>query len=379
MEVFDWDRLSLFLGQALRQKEVKAHLKGTAGPMVGVSFGKLQLKDIPFGGDITLSGMNNFEGGLKVGKLDIKGGTPGKLTIGTSAQVFNPSIVSASLGSMEFDLLVNDTYVVGKVSIDNFTLVKDGWVTSEAVAHYADTDPVIHGHTFLSIYLCQRNQTVKFINPKATGPNARLLQKGIDGFTMETVLPGRDIKLMTAGIMTWTNEVWKMLANLPVVLNVNNPYSAAVTITGAHETITYTDASGKSGAMGIYTHCDKGKNGCADDLTKFPIVLEPNTVGQTPSHNVKTAGITLQMIEALKDLVCGGSVLKCKPTPIPITIGGWMDVQVGTFQARVNVTEFFDVHFTGLPVAPSFKRDKQHDVLKPQTSPSADAQLEFIE
>jgi len=83
--------------------------------------------------------------------------------------------------------------------------------------------PAEGGHTFLSNYLCQRNQTVQFLNPKAappspgtpgplpgshfacvseaTGVNKRLLQKGIDGFAMTTVLPGRVDKVMTSAAM----------------------------------------------------------------------------------------------------------------------------------------------------------------------------------
>merc|ERR1712216_213773 len=158
------------------------------------------------------------------------------------------------------------------------------------------------------------------------------------------------------------------------VLTVNNPYSAAVTIKGAQETITYTTSGGKSAAMGVYTHCDKGKDGCADDLSKHPITMEANAKGLTPTHNVKTAGITEPMLEALREVVCGGSVLHCKPTPIPITIGGWMDVVVGSFEARVNVTEAFDVHFTGLPVAPTWPKTQSHR----SDQVSEEDQLEFL-
>jgi len=353
MNVISWEHLSGFLGHAMRDEEVHTTLSGLAGPMISVSFGSLQLQGVPFTGAVSLKGMSNFSTGVTVGKLDILEGTPGKLTLKTTARIFNPSPVAAALGPVSFDLQVNDTYIVGRISIANFSLRNEDWVTIDALAYYVDTDPVLPARTFLSDYLCQRNQTIKLVNPKAMGVNAKLLQPALEGFVTSTTFPGRQGKLMTAGAMQWTNEVWKLLTNIPVVLSVNNPYSVAVNILGAHETITYTDSKGTSGAMGVYTHCDKGKDECPDNLQLHPITLEPNKEGFTPSHNVKTAGITMPMIKALGNVVCGGSILHCKPTPIQITIGGTMDIRVGTFTATVNVTEFFPVHFVGLPVANS--------------------------
>lgn len=350
MEVISWEHLSGFLGQALRTDTVNATLSGIAGPMIMVSFGSLKLGGIPFRGGVSIKGMDAFKKGVQVGKLDILAGTPGKLTLATTARIFNPSPVEAALGPVEFDLQVNGTYVVGRIAIANFSLHKEDWITIAATAYYIDTDPLLPGRTFLSDYLCQRNQTIALINAKATGTNAKLLQPSLDGFVTSTLFPGRVDKLMTSAAMQWTNEVWKLLSNIPVVLTVNNPFSTAVSIVGAAETITYTDSSG-SEPMGLYTHCDKGKADCPDDLADHPITLEPLKTGYTPSHNVKTAGITLNMLTALEKLVCGGNVLKCKPQPIPITIGGTMDIKVQTFSATVNVTEFFPVHFVGLPVS----------------------------
>jgi len=90
---------------------------------VVVSFGSLFLSGIPFSGGVSLTGMNNFKDALRVGSLDISHGEPGKLTIQTTARVFNPSVVAAALGSLSFDLVVNDTIHVGTVEIANFTLV----------------------------------------------------------------------------------------------------------------------------------------------------------------------------------------------------------------------------------------------------------------
>lgn len=357
MDVKDWARLSAFLGQALRQPTVSASMKGTASPLMTTSFAPegFVLNGIPFESTVSIAGMDGFKNAVKIGTIDIIDGEADKLDMATSAIMTNPSIVNTALGAVSFDLVVNATtnnITVGQASIAAFNLGVGAPSVLNATVKYTTTPDPQDGLRFLSDYLCQRDQVVTFRNAQALGNNARLLQPAMNGFEMSSTLPGRSKNLMTAGVMSWNDAIVPLLVNIPVVLNVSNPYSTKVSITGAHETITYTDSSGKSAAMGVYTYCKwPEKTDCSDNLQLNPIVLPPNLGnGVTPSHNVKTALLTLESLEALGNLVCGGSLTHCHPKPIDITIGGTMDIAVGGFTATVNVTEAFPVWFTGLPI-----------------------------
>jgi len=371
MKVVSWEKLSAFLGQAMRKDSVTATLRGTSGPRVKTPFAPngLNLHGIAFSSEVAIQGMGGFVNAVTVGSIDITGGRPGELDMVTTATLNNPSSVDASLGSITFDLNDGADMCMGKITVANFTLKANAANAMTATAVYSD--PVSSewpnpGHVFLSTYLTQQNQTVKLKNGKAAPPYDKLLQGALEGFEMESILPGRTGKLMEKGVMPWRFNLLKIMKNLPVKLTVNNPYSAAVAISGANETITYIADDGTPAHMGVYTYCDQGDEGCieghttstchsagtcTDNLILNPIELGPNMKStQIEQHSVKMNSLTVAEIKAFMQLICPEFpiITKCKASSIPISIAGMMNMTVGGpggFSAWLNVTESFICEF----------------------------------
>lgn len=346
LDVLDQDAMSGLIADLLVTTSKTVTMQGTASPLCSTNMGELQMSDVPFSGDTTLVGFNNFETPpMTMPSIDIASGETTVLNLIIEAEVTNPSNVAPSMGAVKLDLFDTASgYSLGYVRIEDFNLAASTTTTFSGVAasFIMPTDDDDHAETarkFMSNYVSGTDQDVTLRGPTdGSGTDISLLQPALEQFASTTTMPGLTAKLLVSatmylpGFVDFMACLVDLTCEVPTVLHVQNPYSADMLMTRATcdiyvcKTIngdTCDEYYEDDGAVGVYT----------------PETLEELVPGNTPESspmdfpkkNVEMGDLwNKAALQALWDALGGTAMIRLE---------GTMDIQVGDFAITLDFAE----------------------------------------
>lgn len=312
-------------------------MKGTASPQASMNFGTLQLADIPFEGDTTMTGFNGFvdpktgQSLMKIDKIDVSGGEAGILHMLVDFEVTNPSNVAPTMGQITLELWTTDGFKFGDVTVNDFRLNANAAknavtkFTSVPARYITPFDPqaAAAARKFISSFVSHQPQTAT-MRGTASGTSIPLLQPAMAAFHASSSVPGLADQICLKSKMYFPDLLH--LNDLPIDLTVYNPFAAPLTVTGA--------------ACKLYA-CEKlGATSCesyfAEPVGLFTpdaldVAVPPKTQFTMPTHTVKLYNPL--SIETLKTMFASGA------NGSWIRLSGTMSIKVGGFEMQMDLAE----------------------------------------
>jgi hypothetical protein len=336
--VLNEQKLEDLLSDLLTTEGKRVWMSGWASPHVSTNMGILKLTEIPFSSNTIMYGFNSFKD-LYTGKplmqienLDIVSGVEGQLNLLINASVSNPSNIAPSMGKIVLQLWSDFSwlgYYIGHVTIDDFSLNANQWRNATtlfenlpAVFIWPENNKKAEAaaRRFLSNYVSGSEQFCE-IRGDSSSSSISILQPALANFVTASAVPGCTAAIIVKGVMSMPNPF--TLLKLPTVLKVYNPFSAELTVTGAHNELVPCKTISKHNcteyyptSLGYYT---------SDQIS---VKIPPRQTVKVASHTVELYTIVSPaFLKVLFDSAGDGSVVEAN---------GTMDIEVGGFHTQVD-------------------------------------------
>jgi len=352
MEVKDSEGMAALIKDLMLTKSKVVRMAGTASPHAVTNMGKLQLADVPFGGETTMYGFNNLmdpdtnEPEMAITKIDITSGEDGVLNMLVDCTVKNPSNVKPEMGQVGLELWTDDGFRLGDVTVPDFILEANE--DKNAVTEFKNVpakyiqptesdEAIAAGRKFLSQFVSGVDQNAAMRGSlDGSGTDIDMLKPALSALITTSVVPGLVGNVMLKSIMSIPNLLHPY--DLPTILYVTNPFSTAMKVTKAHCEIYPCQHF----VEGSSTECETYYSDSAGYYTPdaLSVTVGPKQTVAIETHSVKLNSLlSIEMIQTLFNSAGGGSLIR---------IAGTMNMEIGDFKTQIDFSE------TGIPICLSY-------------------------
>ncbi|KAI8875227.1 hypothetical protein K501DRAFT_203069, partial [Backusella circina FSU 941] len=246
-KVQDQDLFSNFVALLTLSPSVTFGLEGTSNAIADTAVGTLTLPNIAFNVDTTLAGFADFNGAATIEQLSVTGATADYIIVSLSVSMTNPSQISITLGTINFNVvLASSSTVIGKVYLNNLTITP-GTQSYAVEMHLGEgsTDQAAVG-AILTDYLTNQNVPLSIVGSE-TSTDIASLKTALEKVTLATSMQGIQANLVTKVVADIHGDDTTQATG---TVSIYNPLDTPFSIVSVKATTNYTIVCSTSNNVG---------------------------------------------------------------------------------------------------------------------------------
>lgn len=232
---------SQFAADFVAREQVTFNLHGSATANLNTAAGQVNIKDIAFGLDTNLLGLQGLNAHpARVANLDVYHGYPTYLQINTDTTLFNPSDTTVGAGDVSFGVMFED-HIIGNALINNIVLPPGDVVVPTRIQYMpVGNDNKAAGQHLLENYVQNITSTAIVIGTSQTTPIESLSQ-ALSQIQLRTDIPPLGQLLVRSTFLSVPKNIAQTKGLATVTVTLNNPFTANIFLLRLHALANFQD------------------------------------------------------------------------------------------------------------------------------------------